>query len=407
MRNKKFFSLMLTGVMIMVMGTTSYVSGAEAEIADIQAERDEAEAGLAHAQSSISSMESQKQGLENYLVELSAQYDDLTNSISQLSIEAGQKEEELKLLQSNLGKAKEASKKQYEAMKIRIAYMYEKGGTSTLEMLLSSETFVDFLNRAQNVSEIVGYDRNMLKKYENLQSSIAEQEDKVESESNSINQLMAERSAKQQEVQELVSSTNENIASYMQQIRATQEEANALMAQISNADNSIALLMQQVEAEKQAQEAAQAAQAEQNTDQEEDYGYNPEEDTTESSSSSTSSDVIVEEVEEEDESAPSSENTETGSSGQGTYLGNFTLTAYCNCAQCCGTAGNLTASGTVPASGHTVAMAGVPFGTQLLINGTVYTVEDLGTPYGHVDIYFDTHEEALSFGLQSADVYQL
>lgn len=95
------------------------------------------------------------------------------------------------------------------------------------------------------------------------------------------------------------------------------------------------------------------------------------------------------------------------SSGQGKYLGNFTLTAYCNCAQCCGTAGNLTASGTVPTAGRTVAMAGVPFGTQLLINGNVYTVEDLGTPYGHVDIYCDSHSEALSFGLQSAEVYQL
>ena len=88
-------------------------------------------------------------------------------------------------------------------------------------------------------------------------------------------------------------------------------------------------------------------------------------------------------------------------------LVNFTLTAYCNCAQCCGTAGNLTASGTVPTAGRTVAMAGVPFGTKLLINGTVYTVEDLGTPYGHVDIYCGSHSEALSFGLQSADVYQV
>ena len=35
-------------------------------------------------------------------------------------------------------------------------------------------------------------------------------------------------------------------------------------------------------------------------------------------------------------------------------------------------------------------MAGVPFGTQLLINGNVYTVEDLGTPYGHVDIYMNS-----------------
>ena len=89
------------------------------------------------------------------------------------------------------------------------------------------------------------------------------------------------------------------------------------------------------------------------------------------------------------------------------HLTAFTLTAYCNCAQCCGTAGNLTASGTVPTAGRTVAMAGVPFGTQLLINGNVYTVEDLGTPYGHVDIYCDSHSEALSFGLQSAEVYQL
>ena len=110
-----------------------------------------------------------------------------------------------------------------------------------------------------------------------------------------------------------------------------------------------------------------------------------------------------------DSEAASEEQTssESSDSSQGKYLGNFTLTAYCNCAQCCGTAGNLTASGTVPTAGRTVAMAGVPFGTQLLINGTVYTVEDLGTPYGHVDIYCGSHSEALSFGLQYADVYQL
>jgi peptidoglycan DL-endopeptidase CwlO len=110
-----------------------------------------------------------------------------------------------------------------------------------------------------------------------------------------------------------------------------------------------------------------------------------------------------------DDSSESSDSSSEGgsSSSQGTYLGTFTLTAYCNCAQCCGTAGNLTASGTVPTAGRTVAMAGVPFGTQLLINGNVYTVEDLGTPYGHVDIYFNSHSEALAFGLQSAEVYRL
>lgn len=413
---------MLAGVLMFSVGTTAYASGTEAEIANIQAERDAAEANLAQAQNNISSLEGQKQELENYLAELSAQYDELTNSISKLSVEAGEKEDQLKQLKKDLEKAKEAANRQYEAMKLRIAYMYEKGGTSALEVLLSSENFGDFLNRAQNIMQISGYDRDMLKKYENLQESIKEQENKAKEEADSINKLMAERSSKQQEVQALVSSTNDNIASYMSQISATQEEAQALVAQISNADNNIALLVQQAEAERQAEEAAAAEQeaAEESQESngensEEDYGYNPQEDTTDSSSSSTSSDIVVEEVEEETDRETSQETysqeeeapADTGSSSQGTYLGNFTLTAYCNCAQCCGTAGNLTASGTVPTSGHTVAMAGVPFGTQLLINGTVYTVEDLGTPYGHVDIYFDSHEEALSFGLQSADVYQL
>ena len=49
------------------------------------------------------------------------------------------------------------------------------------------------------------------------------------------------------------------------------------------------------------------------------------------------------------------------------YLGTFTLTAYCNCASCCGTAGNATASGVMPTSGHTVAMGGIDFGTPAFL----------------------------------------
>lgn len=90
------------------------------------------------------------------------------------------------------------------------------------------------------------------------------------------------------------------------------------------------------------------------------------------------------------------------------YLGNFKLTAYCNCSSCCGKwAGGATASGTTPTAGRTVAMGGIPFGTKLSINGNVYTVEDRGTPYGHIDIYFNSHSEALQFGVKYADVYKI
>ena len=52
-------------------------------------------------------------------------------------------------------------------------------------------------------------------------------------------------------------------------------------------------------------------------------------------------------------------------------------------------------------------MGGVPFGTKLSINGTIYTVEDRGTTYGHVDILMGSHAEALQFGLKYADVYHV
>ncbi|MDY4516321.1 MAG: NlpC/P60 family protein [Lachnospiraceae bacterium] len=90
----------------------------------------------------------------------------------------------------------------------------------------------------------------------------------------------------------------------------------------------------------------------------------------------------------------------------GKYLGNFKLTSYCACPICCGVwSGGPTASGAIPIEGRTVAMAGVPFGTKLIIDGFQYTVEDRGTPYGHVDIYKNSHQDALNFGVRYADVY--
>ena len=86
----------------------------------------------------------------------------------------------------------------------------------------------------------------------------------------------------------------------------------------------------------------------------------------------------------------SAENSTAGDrleSASGKYLGNFKLTAYCNCAVCCGRwAGGPTASGKMPVQGRTIATGVLPFGTKLNIGGKIYTVEDRGTPYGHIDI---------------------
>ncbi len=426
MKRRKILSLLLAGIVatssvVPVLGATT-----QEKIEAAQSEKAETESDLAATQERIQNLESQKADLEQYLQDLDSQYSTLTQSIEDLTVEAGKKSDELKKVQKELKEAKAKEKEQYESMKIRIAYMYENGQNSLLSILCESTSFADFLNRAENVSKVAEYDRNMLEEYKETKKTISSHENTIEKEMDEIQQLHTETSNKRQEVRDLVASTNSNIEEYALQISSSQEEADQLIAQVSSQDGEINSLMAQAQAEQEAaeraaqeakeaeeaaaaqaaaQESAESAEVSSDTAESTVQEAPTAEETTESSSSDTSSDVVVEEVAEESQDT-SSGSTQT-SSGQGTYLGNFKLTAYCNCAQCCGTAGNQTASGTWPQAGRTVAMAGVPFGTQLLINGNVYTVEDLGTPYGHVDIYFNSHSEALSFGLQYADVYQL
>lgn len=89
-----------------------------------------------------------------------------------------------------------------------------------------------------------------------------------------------------------------------------------------------------------------------------------------------------------------------------TYLGKYTLTAYCPCEYCCGKTDGITASGTQATAGRTVGCNSLPFGTVISINGCQYVVEDRGGMNSNViDIFFNTHQEALNFGRQTADVY--
>ena len=90
------------------------------------------------------------------------------------------------------------------------------------------------------------------------------------------------------------------------------------------------------------------------------------------------------------------------------YLGEYTLTAYCACEKCCGKWSKYkkTASGTTPEEGRTVACVSLDFGTVININGEDYIVEDTGhLKDNQIDIYFESHQEALEFGRQKGEVY--
>lgn len=99
------------------------------------------------------------------------------------------------------------------------------------------------------------------------------------------------------------------------------------------------------------------------------------------------------------------ESSPVTTSYSGYSLGTYRITHYCGCVSCNGSwAGSPTASGAYPVSGRTVAMADLPFGTKVEINGQIYTVEDRGIPSGCVDIYVGSHSEALNSGMYYAEV---
>ena len=92
-------------------------------------------------------------------------------------------------------------------------------------------------------------------------------------------------------------------------------------------------------------------------------------------------------------------------------LGTFTCYAYCSCPSCCGQwSGGPTASGTMPEEGRTVAADWdvLPAGTEIYLDGIGWrTVEDTGAGItgDKLDLYMDSHEAALEFGVKEVEVY--
>lgn len=110
------------------------------------------------------------------------------------------------------------------------------------------------------------------------------------------------------------------------------------------------------------------------------------------------------------EKAEASENRQTSSENKKLLpLGVFKTTGYCPCSICSEGWGRHTSTGAMAASSHTIAVDPkvIPYGSQVIINGVIYTAEDRGggVKGNHIDIFFDTHSESKEHGMQHEEVY--
>lgn len=108
-------------------------------------------------------------------------------------------------------------------------------------------------------------------------------------------------------------------------------------------------------------------------------------------------------------SKPSEAPAEQPSSDVMISLGTFKVTAFCHCEKCCpGTADGITFTETNVKEGRTIAADPnvIPFGSTIIVDGHEYIVEDTGGWTGNqLDIYMESHQEALEYGVQYHEVF--
>ena len=90
-------------------------------------------------------------------------------------------------------------------------------------------------------------------------------------------------------------------------------------------------------------------------------------------------------------------------------LGVFKITAYCPCSKCSDEYGSITSTGVIASEGRTIAVDPdvIPYGSIIEINGHRYVAEDCGGAIkgDRLDIFFNSHDDALEFGVQELEVY--
>lgn len=184
--------------------------------------------------------------LEQKTSTLQGELDDLNSELATLSKELDETSAEIETLSADVEKAKLDlaaarlnEESQYESMKNRIKFMYEGGSVSLLEILFSSENMGDFLNKAEYVTTISDYDRNMLSEFQQIRADVEDKQQDLEDKQQDLEALQADLASQQDTINAKISSTSGALKDYESQLaRAKAAEEAAKVAQDNQVSGS-------------------------------------------------------------------------------------------------------------------------------------------------------------------------
>ena len=243
------------------------IASAQKTIDANQAAIDALKEEQAKVNDTISGLKDQKADTACYIKALDQSMTELTNEVNELNASIAQKQLDIQFTQGQLAEAAQTESDQYASMKLRIRFMYEKGDTSFIDMILNAESWADLLNKAEYIAKITEYDRQKLDEFAATKQFITNTNLQLEAEQAQLVTMQASASAKQQSVATLLTQKNQELAAYNQKIRSAQStanqqqgEINALYADIEEQESTIAAMEKEIK--RQEEEARKKAEAE-------------------------------------------------------------------------------------------------------------------------------------------------
>lgn len=204
-----------------------------------------------------------KEQLESEIATLDANLVDVMVSIDVLKTDIANKETSIAQTKDALGKAQKARDKQYEAMKLRIQYLYEKGGNDAwFQMMLNAEDLSDLLTKAEYTQQLYEQDRESLNKYVNTIEEVKKLGERYEQEKAELEGMKQEYEAESANLQyqlderRAASADCDNEIAYAQQMAT--EYANLIMEQQAEIER---LEAERIAAEEEARRQAEAEAA--------------------------------------------------------------------------------------------------------------------------------------------------
>lgn len=251
--------LVFCAVLFLSFKTVDVYGSTISQLQEAERDKEAAEQRVEGTQEDIEDLNKERIGLQNYLDQLNEELSRASGELSDIEALISEKETELVKIQEQLKEAKKREKEQYDAMKERIKFMYEKGDSAYLELFFHAQDFADFLNKNEYVEKMNQYDRNMLEEYMKIQETIRQNEQTIVDERVALGALQQEAINKQNEVTELVKTTSSNVEMFQDEISKKEKELLQYELELEEKESDIATLQAKLAEEQKITQQALAA----------------------------------------------------------------------------------------------------------------------------------------------------